>query len=406
MASTFGNADRAEAVRQRAEGQSGRLERLALLDLSARMAPLDRPLRDGEVHVPLGLAARDLSPRSWSVGGGGRIPVELPDPSIGPVRDIEAVACDISDAWISPWGAVLVEGRLFPEDFRYAPTEWRRTGWTNWTPDWVGFYGFDPDGESCVVDKGLRTLAIEDDTPHFLFDMNTGAVNFGHFIHDTLSQLLAYDAVAERVGRRPVPLLTRSFRYPMQAHLFEALVGPLSEAVFLQGRAVEVRHCYASSRALRGWEGLVSVDAFRHLRRRLRELVPDGGGEGKVYISRGDSKVQDGRTFSNLMPFEQLLRDRGFHVALLGDLSPTETVRLFAGAREVIGVHGAGLLNVLLAPEDVHVVELWPHPRAWRSIAMVLAACGLRHTIVRSLVPDADGLSRIDVDRVGRVISR
>lgn len=400
MAPRFGNAGGAEAVRQRAEASTSRLERLALLDLGARMAPLDRPLRDGEVHLRLGLAARDLASRAWSLGGGARTSVELPDASIGPARDIEALAYDISGAWISPWGAVLVEGRLFPEDFRYAPTEWRRTGWTNWTPEWVGFHGFDPDDESCVVDRGVRTLSLDGDAPHFLFDMNTGAVNFGHFIHDTLSQLLAYDAVSRKLGRRPIPLLTRSFKYPMQSFLFERLVCPLSEAVFMQGRAVEARRCYASSRALRGWEGLVSVDAFRHLRDRLRGLVPEGAGEDKVYISRGDSKVEDGRKFANLAAFEGLLRDEGFRFSLLGELSPAETVELLSRAGTIIGIHGAGLLNALLAPDGVHVIELWPHPRAWRSIAMVLAACGIRHTVVRSLVPGADGLGRIDIDRV------
>ena len=110
--------------------------------------------------------------------------------------------------------------------------------------------------------------------------------------------------------------------------------------------------------------------------------------------------MEDGRRFANLAAFEGLLRDAGFRFSLLGELSPAETVDLLSRAGTVIGIHGAGLLNALLAPDGVHVIELWPHPRAWRSIAMVLAACGIRHTVVRSLAPGADGLGRIDIDRV------
>lgn len=76
----------------------------------------------------------------------------------------------------------------------------------------------------------------------------------------------------------------------------------------------------------------------------------------KIYISRGDNTNH--RNLIDEQPLMDELLPRGFHSYMLSSLTFEQQVRLFASAEVVVGVHGAGLANIVFAPENIKVVEI------------------------------------------------
>ena len=74
----------------------------------------------------------------------------------------------------------------------------------------------------------------------------------------------------------------------------------------------------------------------------------------KIYIGR---KMGGWRFVENQGEVEEFLSARGFENVQAENLSFADQIRLFASARLIVGMHGAGLANILFAPR-AHLVEL------------------------------------------------
>jgi len=79
----------------------------------------------------------------------------------------------------------------------------------------------------------------------------------------------------------------------------------------------------------------------------------------RLYLSRRHTSK---RRLGNEAAVEQLFRQRGFEVVHPEQLSFRDQVALFAGAAAVVGPHGAAFANLVFAPLDVRVIELF-HPK-------------------------------------------
>jgi hypothetical protein len=77
-------------------------------------------------------------------------------------------------------------------------------------------------------------------------------------------------------------------------------------------------------------------------------------GKDRVYVSRRNSS----RSIPEESQLEDLLRAEGFFIAHLENMSWTDQVSLFQGARVVVGPHGAGLSNLVFTPTGATVIEL------------------------------------------------
>lgn len=84
----------------------------------------------------------------------------------------------------------------------------------------------------------------------------------------------------------------------------------------------------------------------------INTVIPD-----KVYISRVRSPI---RAIENEQELEDCLRARGFYIAYLEELSFDQQVNVLKNSKIVIGLHGAGLTNLLWAKDGCHVVEIFP----------------------------------------------
>ena len=114
-----------------------------------------------------------------------------------------------------------------------------------------------------------------------------------------------------------------------------------------------------------------------------------------LYLGREQARK---RRLANDAELLGALEARGF-AAVNGEALPfAEQVALASRTRVLVGVHGAGLTNMLFMPEGGHVVEIanprYPSP-AFYALA---AALGLRYWLVWGVPADARGRDALDVE--------
>lgn len=77
--------------------------------------------------------------------------------------------------------------------------------------------------------------------------------------------------------------------------------------------------------------------------------------EKRIYISRAKAKIRKVLNEEQILP---LLHSFGFQVCFLEDLDWTDQVVLLSNASILIGLHGAGLTNMLWMPKQSKVIEI------------------------------------------------
>lgn len=77
----------------------------------------------------------------------------------------------------------------------------------------------------------------------------------------------------------------------------------------------------------------------------------------RIYISRGNASH---RRVTNESEIIDLLKNYGFTIVKLEELSFIEQVSLFRNADVVVGPHGSGLGNLVFSPKGTRVIELFP----------------------------------------------
>ena len=220
---------------------------------------------------------------------------------------------------------------------------------------------------------GSRTFFLEQPAeaavvtqPTYWFGSPYAAVNFGHFVHDVLIQLMLVDRLKERFGPRLRFVLpgfhAQQLRYPMQQLLFEALIGSLDQLSFQTAELALMRELYVGypTFCMNHRTDLVSDPAAAYLSRRVRQTFAAeirAGGTERIYITRDDGTIP--RNIDNEPFVRATLVRHGFTPVTIGTLSPAETIALFGGAKVIVGLHGAGLLNMIFAdPATLTVFEI------------------------------------------------
>ncbi|USQ93684.1 glycosyltransferase family 61 protein [Caulobacter sp. RL271] len=179
--------------------------------------------------------------------------------------------------------------------------------------------------------------------------------NYGHFVIDALSSLLAMDQ-AGLLDDLPIlaPKLT-----PWQRELI---------GLALHGRTV--REIDAPVVRLKRAAFATSMDHFLHhpnglladLASRVLERAPvgrEGASQGarRVYLSR---RGQSMRVMVGEAAFEKALAARGFKIVRPETMGAAEQVALMREAEVVVGASGAALANAVFLPKGARVVEIQP----------------------------------------------
>jgi hypothetical protein len=97
--------------------------------------------------------------------------------------------------------------------------------------------------------------------------------------------------------------------------------------------------------------------AMDFLRERLMRSPNQTRGRRRIFISRADAR---GRNIVNREQVEALMMGLGFEIVTLAGLSAQRQIEIFSAASHVVGVHGAGLTNVVFCPTGTTVLEILP----------------------------------------------
>ncbi|HTR40322.1 MAG TPA: glycosyltransferase family 61 protein [Pseudomonadales bacterium] len=134
----------------------------------------------------------------------------------------------------------------------------------------------------------------------------------------------------------------------------------------------------------------------------LRSLFPaNPSGPEKIYISRREAKR---RRLINEAELERALQAMGFVSIQPEQLKVVEQARLFSSAKCVVGAHGAGLANMVFAPPNALLVELF-HPDTERRPCYqhLAASAGQRYASVigqrtQAVMPGSEDDAEYKVD--------
>ena len=215
-----------------------------------------------------------------------------------------------------------------------------------------------------AVSKDERTLhiALESQAtaapliavPRFTYDYPPRKIyNFGHWLLDCLPQVVALSTVAPD-ARYLLPDPCREYQEKTLA-----LVGiERSQLIPWDGSTVHCRRLLAfeSDGRTGGGRPLSALMQVRQiLASRASAVAPP---HRRVYFSRRDARP-DRRWTTNEALLERLFEARGFEIVSVTTHAIEQLVRIFAEARVVAGVNGAGLAHILFAPPGTHVILLF-----------------------------------------------
>lgn len=199
--------------------------------------------------------------------------------------------------------------------------------------------------------------------------------NYYHWIIETLPRLFAYSSVS---NERP-KLIVNSPLADWQIESLQLLGFGRENLFFLDKGYYSFEQLHFPSDV-----GINPV-MLNWLQTTLSRTTSAAAPSKRVYITR---RAATRRRLLNETELEPLLREQGFIIAELEKLPFTEQTRLFAEAEMIVGLHGAGLTNMVWAPAGCSVLEIM-HPNHVGAMYYMLAEV-LQHRYV-SLAGQAAG---------------
>ena len=172
--------------------------------------------------------------------------------------------------------------------------------------------------------------------------------NYYHWVSECLTRLCVAAELPE------VPIILPRGLPPGHVESLELLGVGRERMVFLGEGCYEVEQLLFPSFPGVTQERIADW-AFRDLRRRFCGDAPRRAGGKRIYIGRGDASH---RRITNEDEVLRALGREGFVMFEGHRASIAEARNLFADAEIIVGVHGAGMTNVLFAPAGTPVIEI------------------------------------------------
>lgn len=103
-----------------------------------------------------------------------------------------------------------------------------------------------------------------------------------------------------------------------------------------------------------GYYSLTQIDSVKSFFKHFNNLQSNVNSVQRIYISR---KNASRRRVVNEDQILEFLKEKSFTVIDLENFSVTETYNILANAKFIVGIHGAGLTNIIFAPKECIVCE-------------------------------------------------
>lgn len=257
-------------------------------------------------------------------------------------------------------------------------------------------YVFD-ENMNCIVDFAHGTSpftesdVIEFDQPVAILDdqFSGSSLNICHFLLDRMTRVPLYEQTWRRPGKF---LLVDNYSYQndiiARMNLTDRVYVPKSKRITI--RAPEILFSSNIARDFTHPAHYGSPWALNYLRQALRIQDRPAMPGRKILISRGDVGSRRILNWSEVQP---IFERHGFEITQLAGLPTDAQISLFQDAAQVVGVHGAGLTNILFAPRDCSVLEILPPYVATRAYWLLASGLGQRYT---TMIADDPELPRPD----------
>ena len=189
-----------------------------------------------------------------------------------------------------------------------------------------------------------RSLAVESSCVW----LGAGSDHF-HWMFESLARLWVIEQQPELYD---LPLIVQHSLTRWQDELLQLLGYDAKRRIEVPPDAMlECRELYAASAVSTGH--LISPVAIQHLRRTLARRVEAAvNAPQRIYLSRRGAAT---RRLANEIELLPLLEQHGFVVVNAESMSAAEQLALFQCAQVVLGVEGAVLVNLLMAPAQARV---------------------------------------------------
>ena len=340
--------------------------------------------------MPLGpeKIVRGVLPDGW------KIPQSVIMPKIATLRD--AVVFSI--------GLVLLpDGRYCFSDTRFAGEGYLKSPRKFFARKGMFFHA-DPKTISTLTQHRMRCI----DIPGRCFSTIAGKKgNFGHFVHDVLSRIYYEDLGALVPGRDRV--IAPPLRMPMQKALFrkifegyEIVWVPPDVAIRVEKLLLPANLCTRAS---------FNPAAIAALAGRMRRIMEpyEQVERRKVCVSRSDGTRRwgmqaHGRDFVNMEAYETLMRKKGYQIANVSTLGPEAQLSLWGNTSDIVGIHGAGMMNMIMMPSGGNYTEIavaTPQGKPFSQSWTIRCAMAAGHRVnVLLCAENAQGSMEIDLDRL------
>jgi Glycosyltransferase 61 len=207
--------------------------------------------------------------------------------------------------------------------------------------------GFGPPGITLLCEQ-----PVEPALPHgFLLG---GTRNYFHWLIDTLPRLELYRA---HCG----PLLINESLQPFQ---FESLallgLGNVDRIALEYPRAYKVQKLFHPRTASTACMPPLTFQPviLERLREKFSNFRRPGKGWRKLFISRAGNPQAVARRLLNEAEIATVACECGFELVRCEELSFQAQITLFSEAAIIAGAHGAGLTNLVFAPEGTRIIEM------------------------------------------------
>ncbi|MCP8968349.1 glycosyltransferase family 61 protein [Ectobacillus ponti] len=178
------------------------------------------------------------------------------------------------------------------------------------------------------------------------------AHGYYHWMFDVLARLRLLELSGVRYDKI---VLNVDQSLPFQAETLQ-LMNIGQEKIIYAGPHTHIEARALLIPSLTGYTGRPPKWACQYLREALLPYGTPYGGHERIYISR---KHAQHRHVGNEGEVEALLKRFAFQTVYLEDMSLQEQIGLFSKARFIVAPHGAGLANLLFAPEGAKVLEFF-----------------------------------------------
>ncbi|TYZ11919.1 glycosyltransferase family 61 protein [Hymenobacter lutimineralis] len=196
---------------------------------------------------------------------------------------------------------------------------------------------------------------------------DTGEENYYHFYNDVLAKLFFLEEQGLLTPQTPLLIADALWRKPFFQYFLEH--------PYLKNRrwVVQQKGQYIRSRKTYFCKPLTHTPQYYA---RILDMVRPAdraitGQERRIFITRSPKRL---RFIENGAEAEQVCRELGFEVVDFDEMTLAEQIQTMANSRYVVGIHGAGLYNMIFrGQQPMGLLEIYP-PASYYPFHYVLVA--------------------------------